>query len=68
MKLNRSSLLAMDDETRANVNKVLIDSRVKTPSEVRAKEDLEPLTQEQIAEFDVVFGNPNKQTPQKGQA
>ena len=68
VKLNRSSLLAMDDETRANVNKILIDSRVKTPSEVRAKEDLEPLTAEQIAEFHAVFGNPNKQTPQKGQA
>lgn len=68
VKLNRSSLLAMDDKTRAEVNKLLIDSRVKTPSEVRAKEDLEPLTPEQVAEFHAVFGNPNKQTPQKAEA
>ena len=68
VKLNRSSLLAMDDKTRAEVNKILIDSRVKTPSEVRGKEDLEPLTPEQVAEFHAVFGNPNKQTPQKAEA
>lgn len=68
VKLNRSSLLAMDDKTRAEVNKLLIDSRVKTPSEVRGKEDLEPLTPEQIAEFHAVFGNPNKQTPQGAKA
>lgn len=68
VKLNRSSLLAMDDKTRAEVNKLRIDSKTLTPSEARTKEDLEPLTPEQIAEFHDVFGNPNKQTPQKAEA
>ena len=68
VKLNRSSLLAMDDKTRAEVNKARIDARTLTPSEARAKEDLEPLTPEQVAEFHAVFGNPNKQTPQGAKA
>lgn len=68
VKLNRSSLLAMDDKTRAEVNELRIRARYIAPSEVREKEDLQPLTPEQVAEFDALFGNPNKPTPQGAKA
>lgn len=68
VKLNRSSLLAMDDKTRAEVNQLQINARTLTPSEAREKDDRAPLTPEQIAEFDALFGNPNKQTPQGAKA
>ena len=68
VKLNRSSLLAMDDKTRAEVNQLQISARTLTPSEAREKDDRAPLTPEQIAEFDALFGNPNKQTPQGAKA
>lgn len=68
VKLNRSSLLAMDDKTRAEVNQLQINARTLTPSEAREKDDRPPLTPEQIAEFDALFGNPNKQTPQGAKA
>ena len=58
----------MDDETRARVNKILIDARLAVPSELRGKEDRAPFTPEQIAEIHALFGNPNKQTPQGAQA
>ena len=68
VKLNRSSLLAMDDKTRAEVNQLQISARTLTPSEAREKDDRAPLTPEQIAEFDALFGNPNKPTPQGAKA
>ena len=68
MKLNRSSLLAMDDKTRAEVDKLKIDARTLAPSEAREKEDRAPFTPEQLAEFDALFGNPNKPTPQGAKA
>lgn len=64
VKLNRSSLLAMDDKTRAEVDDLKIKSRTLAPSEAREKEDRPPFTAEQLAEFDALFGNPNKPTPQ----
>jgi len=68
VKLNRSSLLAMDDQTRAEVDELKIRSRTLAPSEVRSKEDRPPFTVEQLAEFDALFGNPNKPTPQGAKA
>lgn len=68
VKLNRSSLLAMDDKTRAEVDDLKIKSRTLAPSEARSKEDRPPFTAEQLAEFDVLFGNPNKPTPQGAKA
>lgn len=68
VKLNRSSLLAMDDKTRAEVDKLKIDARTLAPSEAREKEDRAPFTPEQLAEFDALFGNPNKPTPQGAKA
>ena len=68
VKLNRSSLLAMDDKTRAEVDELKIKSRTLAPSEARSKEDRPPFTAEQLAEFDALFGNPNKPTPQGAKA
>lgn len=68
VKLNRSSLLAMDDKTRAEVDELKIKSRTLAPSEARSKEDRPPFTVEQLAEFDALFGNPNKPTPQGAKA
>lgn len=52
VKFNTSSLLRMDDETRARVYKMLTESRVMTPDEAREKENRPPLTDAQVAEFD----------------
>ncbi|GAA5048230.1 HK97 family phage portal protein [Thermocatellispora tengchongensis] len=58
VKLNRSALLAMDPEARARTLQTRINSRTLTPNEARALEDLPPLTPEQIAEFEALFGVP----------
>jgi HK97 family phage portal protein len=58
VKLNTDALLRMDPETRAQVIKTQLDSRVLTPSEARALEDRPPLTAEQIAEIEQVYGPP----------
>lgn len=63
MKFNRSSLLAMDPATQATMWKVQLDSRQRTPSEVRHLMDLPPFTPEQIAEFETIFGSPKAATP-----
>lgn len=62
VKLNRSAFLAMDDKTRAEVNKLRIDSRTILPSEVRGLEDQAPYTDEQYAEFDRLFPPSRTQT------
>jgi phage portal protein BeeE len=59
VKLNTSSLLRMDDATRAALIKTQIDSRTLTPSEARELDNRAPLTAEQIAEFDQLFGKKN---------
>ncbi|MGI5293263.1 phage portal protein [Nonomuraea polychroma] len=56
VKLNRSSLLAMDPEARARTIQTQINSRTLTPTEARELEDRPPLTEAQLAEFDRVFG------------
>lgn len=58
VKFNTSALLRMDDETRAQVIAERIQSRTLAPSEARALENLPPLTEAQIAEFDRLFGDP----------
>ncbi|MGW1595255.1 phage portal protein [Streptomyces sp. NPDC002343] len=73
VKLNRNALLAMDPQTQASVLKTRIDSRTLTPSEARAFYDQPPLTEEQKAEFDRLFGKgttpaPTTATPQAGGA
>jgi HK97 family phage portal protein len=59
VKLNTSALLRMDDQTRAQLIKTKIDSRTLTPSEARELDNLPPLTPEQIAEFEQLFGKKN---------
>lgn len=61
VKLNTDALLRMDPKARAETLKLRIDSRTLTPSEARMLDDLEPLTPEQIAEFDHFF--PPRATP-----
>lgn len=56
VKFNRGALLAMDPEARARTIAARINSRTLTPNEARELEDLPPLTPEQLAEFDRVFG------------
>ncbi|MFF9582490.1 phage portal protein [Streptomyces achromogenes] len=73
VKLNRNALLAMDPQTQASVLKTRIDSRTLTPSEARAFYDQPPLTEDQKAEFDRLFGKgtqptPTTATPQAGGA
>jgi len=55
VKLNRSAILAMDDKGRAELFKLQIDSRTMTPDQVRAKEDMAPLTDADYAQFDRLF-------------
>ncbi|WP_460067374.1 phage portal protein [Streptomyces sp. YKOK-I1] len=71
VKLNRNALLAMDPQAQASVLKTRIDSRTLTPSEARAFYDQPPLTEEQKAEFDRLFGKgaqaqPTTATPTGG--
>lgn len=59
VKLGTDALLRMDPKTRAETNKIRIDSRTLTPSEARAYEDQPPLTEADMAEFDRLFGSKN---------
>ena len=68
VKLNRSSFLAMDAKTRADLLAARIQSRTLTPDQARMIEDEPALAESDYAQFDRLFGNPNKTTPQKGQA
>ncbi|GGV34152.1 hypothetical protein GCM10010182_67520 [Actinomadura cremea] len=65
VKLNTDALLRMDPAARAATTKTRIDSRTLAPSEARELEDLRPFTEEQVAEFDRLFG-PAKGTPASG--
>jgi HK97 family phage portal protein len=59
MKFNTSSLLRLDDETRAQVLQTRINSRTLTPDEARELENMPPLTSAQITAFHNLFGDPN---------
>jgi HK97 family phage portal protein len=56
VKLNRSAVLAMDAKSRAELHDLRIKSRTLTPDEARLLDDQEPLTDEQYAQFDRLFG------------
>jgi HK97 family phage portal protein len=58
VKLNTDALLRMDPATRQKVLKSRIDSRLLTNTEGRALENLPPLTDAQIDEFEKVYGPP----------
>ena len=63
VKFNRNALLEMDPASRAAFFKTLIDARVMAPNEARAKENLPPFTETQLAEFDR-FWPPKNPVPQ----
>ena len=56
VKLNTDALLRMDPGGRAAVIKQAIDGRWLTPDEAREFENRQPLTPEQEAQFDRLFG------------
>ena len=53
---------------RAELLAARIQSRTLTPDQARMIEDEPALAESDYAQFDRLFGNPNKTTPQKGQA
>ena len=57
VKLNTDALLRMDPEARARTIQSQINSRTLAPSEARALDDRAPFTEEQLAEFDRLFGS-----------
>jgi HK97 family phage portal protein len=57
VKLNTDALLRMDPETRARTIGSQITARTLAPSEARALEDRAPFTEDQLAEFDRLFGS-----------
>jgi len=57
VKLNTDALLRMDPETRARTIASQITARTLAPSEARALEDRPPFTEDQLAEFDRLFGS-----------
>jgi HK97 family phage portal protein len=59
VKLNTDAILRMDPETRAKVLGQQVKDRLRAPSEARAIDNLPPYTEEQLAEFDRLFGRPN---------
>ncbi|MEU9597214.1 phage portal protein [Streptomyces sp. NPDC048109] len=63
VKLNTDALLRMDPAARAQALKTQIDSRTLAPSEARALEDRPPFTEDQLAEFDRLFGSRTAPTP-----
>lgn len=63
VKLNTDALLRMDPAARAQALKTQIDSRTLAPSEARALEDRPPFTEDQLAEFDRLFGSRSVPTP-----
>jgi HK97 family phage portal protein len=57
VKLNTDALLRMDPEARARTIGAQITSRTLAPSEARGLENRPPFTEDQLAEFDRLFGS-----------
>jgi HK97 family phage portal protein len=57
VKLNTDALLRMDPEARARTIGTRITNRTLAPSEARALDNLPPFTEDQLAEFDRLFGS-----------
>jgi HK97 family phage portal protein len=60
VKLNTDALLRMDPETRARVLAGQVMAKLRAPSEARALDDYGPYSEEQLAEFDRLFGVPRQ--------
>lgn len=63
VKLNSDALLRMDPKTQAEMFQLEIAARTLAPSEVRELKDRKPFTEEQLAEFDRLFGKPREEQP-----
>lgn len=61
VKFNTDALLRMDPETRSKLLGQQVKDRLLAPSEARLLENREPFTDEQIHEFNVLFGRPGVQ-------
>ncbi|KIF69236.1 phage portal protein [Streptomyces sp. AcH 505] len=57
VKLNTDALLRMDPEARTRTIGLRITNRTLAPSEARALDDMPPFTEDQLAEFDRLFGS-----------
>lgn len=64
VKLNTDALLRMDPQSRAAMLAAQINSRQLAPSEARALEDRAPFTEDQLAEFDRLFGKASQTAAQ----
>lgn len=58
VKLNSDAILRMDPETRSKVLGQEVKDRLTAPSEARALLNRQPFTDEQLDEFDRLFGAP----------
>lgn len=56
VKLNTDAILRMDPQTTTEVLAAQVSARLRTVTEARDKLNLPPLTEEQMAEFDRLFG------------
>lgn len=66
VRLNRAAFLAMDPASTADLMKVQIESRTRTPSQLRRLEDQPEYTEADYAEFDRLFGSKNQNPTPKG--
>jgi HK97 family phage portal protein len=60
VKLNSDAILRMDPETRSRVLGQQVKDRILAPSEARGLQNLPPYTDDQLAEFDRLFGRPTQ--------
>lgn len=67
-KFNTDALMRMDPEAKSRNLIAEVGGRLMSPSEAREIQNRAPFTDAQIAEFDRLFGNPNKATPQTATA
>lgn len=63
VQLRTDALLRMDPETRSRVLGQQVKDRLRTPTEARAVDNLQPYTEEEMTEFDRLFGPPKTPTP-----
>lgn len=59
VKLNTDAILRMDPQTRSAMQIAQVDGRILAPSEAREQNNLQPFTDDQLAEFDRLW--PTKQ-------
>lgn len=65
-RVNRAAFLAMDPLSAAQLMQTQINARLRAPSELRGIDDYAPFTDEQLAEFDRLFGAKNQNPTPKG--